>query len=976
MKHKSTVFLLLFFSFVYANAQVSTTWKDIKGVVYEEIDTTSVFVENAIVRLLNPNDSTVIRYTSTNKNGLFSFPSTEKRDYLLSIAFIGYNTFYKNITPYSFQGESINLGEILLEESSLLLSEVTILGEVPELVVKEDTLEYNVAAFRMQESAVVEDLLKRLPGIEVEADGKITTTQGKAVPKVFVDGKEFFGKDPKVATKNITVDILDKVQVIEKKSDQELLTGVEDGEEEIIINLTIKKGMKKGWLGNATAGVGDFTDAERNDGARYAGNLFISRFLENDQITLVANSNNINNQAFADDGNQARSNMRGRGGGGGGNGLTSSSMAGLNVVGIVNDQLKMGGNIRYNYSDELVDRKSFRQNFMKDSVSYLESLSSDHGYSNNLVFDYKTEYNPDSLNAFVLTTGISYNNSRSIDHSYQSTLAGDEDSTRVNYSDAYTRLHSDGLTVNAELAYSRKFQRKGRRFSLTGTFNMNHNSGEGTNNSVNESFLNPSLNEYLDQESQNTSDRNSYGIRMTYVEPVWKTNNTLQFSYNLRYNHTDNVRETFDYDPETQTYSVLNSDYSKSLWNNFLTQTFGLNFNAVHAKYTYNIGLNVVPSHTQSTRYVKNGDIHGNDSILSEIPGRNVVNFSPQLSYTQRFTKEMNLRFTYRGNASQPSVSQLDPTPNNTNSMNIRYGNPDLLPSFSHNLSLRFNKNQREAQRALTSNLSFSFVQNQIINFTVYEDEDSIGIQTTVPINENGSWNASADLMYSMPLDAKKKFKFSTQTRFGYNNRIGYVMVNKQSERNISGTFSASENIGLSYSKDWFYGQFRGNIRYSNTSNSLEGRQDQSDTNFGLTYNTQLFFPYNWTFASDINYRGRRGLSAGYNTDEVVWNAEISKQFMSRKQATVRVKWNDILQQTLNINRTINANYIEDNEYNILSSYFLVSFAYRFNQMGNRRGSGERRANREDGDNVRSNSEYSPRQGQSRGGDGGGSRRR
>ena len=941
---KLSVIILLLFVFLPGRTQTNTEWKEIKGIVIEEQDTIDYKIEFANVFLLNPKDSAVIKHTSTNKSGYFLFTSVEQKDYLLQVAFIGYNTLYSKISPSRFPGEVANLGNLRMEENAILLSEVTIEGEIPEVVVKEDTLEYNPAAFKMQEGAIVEDLLKRLPGVEVETDGKISS-MGKEIKRVFVDGKEFFGKDPKMATKNLTIDMIDKVQVIEKKSDQELLTGVEDGEEETIINLTIKKGMKKGWISNTTVGAGGFVNNPTdNSSARYSGNLLVSRFDDKSQITIIGNSNNINNQGFADTGNQVRSNMRGSRGGGS-NGITNSSMAGVNIVREINDKLKMGGNFRYNYSDESVKQKSFRENILTDSVSYRKSWSDDQSYSNNYVFDYKIEYAPDSLNTFVLTTGLSYNSSTSDDHSFRNTLAGDKDSTEVNKSEAYTYSNSDGLKLEAELTYARKFSKKGRRFNITGSFSLDNNSGDGTNISNTEYVLKPANNKFLNQEMFNSSDRSSYSLRLSYVEPVWKTNNTIQFSYNIRYNRTNNIRETYDLDSITDTYSILNPDYSKSLRNNFVNQTFNISFNSVHTNYSYNIGFNIVPSYTQSTSYVKNGDMHGNDSILNKVDGRNVVNFSPQITYTQRFSKESNLRFTYRGNTRQPSVSQLDPTVNNTNPLNLRSGNPYLLPSFSNNLSLRYNNSNRKSQRVLTANLTFSFTRNEIINFTTYED--STGIQRTKPINENGSWNSSADIMYNRPLDAAKKFKLSTNTRLSYNNRIGFITVDKKSERNISGTFNISENIGLSYSKDWFYGQFRGNIRYANTSNSLEGREDQKSANFGLTYNTQLTFPYNWSFASDFNYKATRGMSAGYNTDEFVWNAEISKQFLSKKQASLRIRWTDILQQALSINRNVTSEYIEDNEYNILTSYILVSFSYRFNQMGGR--SGRNTGNREGG---------------------------
>lgn len=927
------VLVLLVVFYQQGNAQSLDKWKEIKGTVFEIYEEKDLPLEGAIVTLLNPNDSALITHTSTGKAGQFIFSSVQKRDYLLRINLLGFNPVYKKISPSLFQDNQINFGNIRLDENDVLLPEITIVAEIPEVTVKEDTLEYNPSAFKMEENAVVEDLLKRLPGIEIEPDGKIKAV-GKEIKRVFVDGKEFFGKDPKMATKNITLDMIDKVQVIDKKSEQERLTGVDDGEEETIINLTIKKGMKKGWITNAALGIGSFTDSrDDNDTPRHAENLFISRFTDGSQITLVANSNNVNNKAFAGEVNQAQSNIRGNNrGAGSSNGITNSASAGLNITGILNEKWKAGGNIRYGYEDASAKRKGFRQNLLADSVSYRESESNDRDYSNNLAFDYKLEFTPDSMNTFVFNTGFSYNNSQSDDYSYQSTRAGDRDSTRVNLSDAKTIVHSEGINLNLELLYSRKFSKKGRRLSFTGNFGLNNNSGKGTNISTSEFFRNPSKNLYLNQELSNTSDRNSYSFRASYVEPVWKTNNTLQFSYNIRYNYTDNIRKTYDYDEDADLYSILNPDYSKSLLNHFINQTFSLNFNSVSPKYTYNIGFNINPSYTQSTSYIKDSNMYGNDSILNEINGRNVVNYSPQINFAYRFSKQSNMRFTYRGNTNQPGVSQLDPTPNNTNPLNIRAGNPDLLPSFTHNLSLRYQNNQRESQRSLITNLQYSFVQNEIISFTSYQD--TTGVQFTTPINENGSWNASGEILYNMPLDKKKKFKFNTHTTLNYTNRIGFIRTNKQSERNISGTLGISENIGISYSKNWFYGQLRGNIRYSKTENSLEGRKNQENTSFGGTYNTQLFFPANWTFSSDLNFRATRGLSTGYNTNEFIWNAEISKHLLKNKQATFRIKWYDILRQTLNISRTVNANYIEDNEYNLLTGYVLASFVYRLNQVG------------------------------------------
>ncbi|MDR1865837.1 MAG: TonB-dependent receptor [Bacteroidales bacterium] len=925
--------------------------KDISGTVFEKVFAddreTELPVYSMTVCLLQPGDSSIVKFTTSDAKGNFLLKGVAPGNYVVSISGLGYTTFYRNVTRNDFRRPAILLGRIPLVEAALSLTEVTITAAPPEVVVKEDTMEYNPVAFRMQESAVVEDLLKRLPGVEVEADGKVTVA-GKEVKRIFVDGKEFFGNDPKMATKNITVDVVDKVQVIEKKSDVAMLTGVDDGEEETVINLTIKKGMKKGWIGNASAGGGTLADIRKDQSLRYSANGMISRFLESDQIALVFNSNNINNQGSTDQGNTVRSGMRGGGGSSGsGRGITNSNTLGLNAASVVSDKLKIGGNVRYNYSDELVNRNSFRTNLLVDSVSYRKYMSSEQNYSHNFAFDTKTEYKPDTLNTFSFSTRFSYNASNSIDTTAQTTLAGDIDSTRVNGSNAHTDVLSSGWTLGVELTWSRRFAVAGRRLNFTGRIDRNHSSGNGTNRSTSEFFLRPDRNKYLDQDLNTNSGNDAYNFRASYIEPVGGVNNTLQFSYNVRYNRTTNIKETFELDPLTGSHSILNHDYSKSLDNNFVNQTVGITFNAVRTKYSYTVGVNAAPSYTQSSSFIKNGEQSGRDSVLNRIKGRTVVNYSPQVNFRYRFNSNTNLRFDYRGSTRQPSVSQLDPTPNNTNPLILRTGNPNLLPSFSNNLSFRLNSSSRATQRSLSANAAFAFVMNEIINFTEYEQET--GVQHTMPINENGSWNSSADVMYNSPLDKAKRLKFSAQTRVSYDNRIGYTTVNKQSERNISGTTGASQTVGLSYNKSWFYGQVRGSMRYSNTANSFEGKQDQKSYNYTLTYNMQLYLPQNLTLSSDINYRANRGLSTGYNKDEILWNASVGKQFLKKKQAGIYLRWNDVLQQRLNISRSVSANYIEDSEYNSLTSYFILSFTYRFNTMGGSRRRSYDSGGRDDG---------------------------
>ena len=930
----SFLFTVLIVCALQGIAQTTTEiQRDIIGTIWEmpSGDEKGMSLPGANVLLLNARDSSLVTAMAVGADGKFLFSEIKQGNYVLSVSFISYETKNVSISEQRFRANrTIDLGKIVMVESSISLQDLTITGQIPEMVVKEDTIEYNPAAYKMQDGAIVEDLLKRLPGVEVETDGNITAG-GRQVRRVFVNGKEFFGNDPKMATQNLTVDMIDKVQVIEKPLDEAILTGVDDGETETVINLTIKKNMNKGWMGNVNAGIGVLVNNITGEDPRYTANGRLMKFTENSQTTFIVNANNINQRGGSFGG--CGGGGGGFGGGGNSGGITNSNTFGVNSSTIVNDKFKIGGNVRYNYSETYSISKSFRTNLLIDSVSYRNSESERKNNSHNLLLNGKMEYKPDSTYTIVFEPRFSYNLSNSDNYSSQETLAGDENYSPVNESTSRSTMKSNGMELSGELTLTRNFERKGRRLSLTLNGNLNQTTGNGTNLSQSLFHLQPNRNRDLNQESNTTTNTNSYRVRISYVEPL-TDNIRLQMFYNYSQNGTLNIRETFDFDGNA--FSTLNTDYSKSLDNNFVNQTMGISLNATYSKHIWNIGANIVPSYTQSTSFVKNGISEGVDSVLNNIKGRKVVNYAPQISYRYRFNQQTNLRFSYRGNTRQPSVSQLDPTADVTNPLNIRSGNPELLPTFTNSMSLRFNANQREAQRALTASIDYNFSINDIINYTEYEE--GTGIQYTTPKNENGSWSSSGNITYSSPIANSKKLKFSTTTRIDYRNNVGYIIVKKASQRNITMTTNISENIGISYTNAWFYGQLRGNLRYSNSTYSHEDRDGRKDFNFGINYNTQLTLPLNFGISSDVNYRAQRGLSEGYNKDEILWNAGISKQFMKGNRASLRLEWTDILKQRLSISRSVSANYIEDSEFNALTSYVLLSFTYRFNNMTRIRG--------------------------------------
>ncbi|MDR1810620.1 MAG: outer membrane beta-barrel family protein, partial [Prevotella sp.] len=399
-------------------------------------------------------------------------------------------------------------------------------------------------------------------------------------------------------------------------------------------------------------------------------------------------------------------------------------------------------------------------------------------------------------------------------------------------------------------------------------------------------------------------------------------------------------------DPAEDAYSALDTTNSRSSDTRAVTHNIRANFNSNKTNYAYNVGISISPLRNSSKSFVENYYGPGVDSVGNTI-SQNAVNYAPFADFTYRFTGNrmlrQNLRFRYNGQVRQPTVSQLDPYVNTNNPSNIRSGNPNLLPTFNNTLSLTFNRNNRASQHNLTATLSYTFVKNQIINYT--SRDEVTDIKYTMPINENGAWNTSGRLTMNIPLDSKKRFRFSPSTNIGYDNNILYskASADESSKRYVSNTLNLRQNITVSYSNNWYYGQLRGNINYSHTRYSLEGLEGKESCNYSATYNTQLTLPWSLSISSDITYTGNSGLSAGYNKNEVMWNAEVSKQFLRQNRGSLRFQITDILHQRLNIRRSVGGDYVQDSEFTALPSYFIISFAYRFNQVGGRGNRGRNR---------------------------------
>lgn len=880
---------------------------NVTGSVVEQGSDTPI--EQATVRLLNVKDSAMVRGVVSARNGSFTLKNVKKGSYLLHITFIGYDPLYQ---PLQITGKKnpVNVGKLELSDGAIELGEAVVIGKAPEVTVRNDTVEYNADSYKVTEGSVLEDLLKKMPGVEVDSEGKITVN-GKEVKKVMVDGKEFFSDDPKVASKNLPAKMIDKLQVLDKKSDMAQMTGFDDGEEETVINLTVKPGMKQGWFGNAYGGYGSKD--------RYEGNAMVNRFVNNDLITFMGGANNTNNMGFSDLASTMFSGMGGgggrRGGFGAGSGITSSGNAGLNFSKEFKpDKLTLGGNTRYSHSDNDARSKSDRQNILPgDSSSYDNSEAMSRTKSDNFGVDFRLEWKPDTMTQLIFRPSFSLSHSMNDNFSDATTLDNERDTVNTNKSSNYSE--SNGYNLNASIDFSRKLNNKGRVFSATLSGGNSDSYSDGMNRSdiVYFNQTDALKNSIIDQRSRYDNKGFNYRAYVSWVEPIGH-NNFIQATYSISQRKQEALKNVYNQDADG-IYNVLDSAYSQSYRNNFISQRASLSFKSQREKFNYTIGLNLDPSYSSSENFV-------GDTTLSKIT-RKVVNLSPMAQFNYMFDKRTNLRIMYNGRTSQPSMTQLQPVADISDPTNITIGNPDLNPRYTNNVFIRFQQFTPEKQRAFMIMANGSYIINDIVSYTSYNQET--GVKTTTYKNVNGNYSGNVRMMLNTPLK-NKKFSINSMTMASFANSNGYINEEKNTNRNLI----LSERGGIDFRSSYLDLGVNGNIRYNATSNSLQKENNQNTFNYGAGGYTTIYLPLNFKIESDVNWSTNSGYGDGFKQNEVLWNASASKSFLKNNQGTLRFKIYDILQQRSNISRSVTASYIQDSEYNTLGSYFMVHFIYRF----------------------------------------------
>lgn len=871
------VFLLLCLS-VAAYSQTIT------GIVRDSLKNEPI--SYASIRLLKAQDSTYVSGAVTNDSGEFSIPAKRGR-YILDVSCVNYQK--KKYPIYINDRSKVELNTILLKFAEYSIGEAVVIAPVPDIVVRGDTIEYNADAYRVGEDALLQDLVRRMPGIEVSSDGKLMAN-GKIISKILIDGKEFFDNDIDLALNNLPASMVNKLQLFKEQSDMSKVTGFKDNNAEQVLNLTVKEGMKKSVFGNARVGYG--TDD------RYA-NKFNANYMEDDnQFAVIGNLNNVTDN-FEYSGVSSQY-----------DGITKERNLSTNFNIQRNSKISVGGNVRYEDNDNLFKMDSNTQTFIEGGNRMSTQSSSSNNRKRNLTFSLNSKWTPDSLTTVYTRMSVSTGTADDVRKSNSLSYMQNQKDSTSGWSDYITQ--GDVYNLNGSLVIGRKLNAKGRNISLSLTGAFRGSQDDGTNYSFTR-YQSLNSTKILDQKLDISSSGNNWGVMLSYVEPL-DTHHSLQFSYNYRQDYSGRDRSTFRRDPEGE-YTVIDTAYTRNSLSRYSTQRFNVGFQSIHEKYEYTIGFSVDPTHSKNRSTV-------GDSII-EKQTQSVVNFSPSFKFTYRPKSNATFDFDYYGTTEHPTLRQMSADTIILDALSRTYGNPDLKPSFDNNISMYYQVSDYEKGAFFMITASGNYIANKIVDYTITDKDGNVESSYR---NVKGNWGMNGGIMFNTPLK-NKKFTVDNSSFAYFVRNIGY----SNGAKNITYNLTLSESFSISYKSEKFDQRLQANVAFNITRNNLSQEGDLGTSNLGVKSSTMIKFPYDISLQNEVSYTYNHGYSAAFKNSELLWNLSLSKQFMKKKAGTVKVQCYDLLADRNNLLRVVSGNYISDTKTNMIGRYVLVSFNYRFN---------------------------------------------
>ncbi len=996
----------------------------IKGSVYDYDSAEPLFPAAVQVYQISGTDSTYIGGTSTEDDGSFVINNLKPGNYVARASFMGYDNTDKNFTLRSGSATT-DLGKITLK-GGVMLEEVAVSAVVAKVQMINDTVMFNSAAYKLPEGSSVEDLIRKLPGVQIGSDGNITVN-GKSVSRILVNGKEFFNDDKTVALTQLTAEMIEKVKAYEKQSDLARQTGIDDGEEETVLDLQVKKGMAKGWFGNVSVGGGAPLEKEGFDvAALYQVNASLNRFDEDKQFTVMGSASQSSGGMSGMGGGMGMMRMGGgvgmgmgggmMGMGGGGGGVSTNYSGGFNFamnlgqeVSQDNYEYEVGGSINWSSSDNESQSKSNSERWddiknpvtgdlIRRETTYSNVERASSSGSNSLNGQMRIEWNKDNYTSLLLTPSFTYSESNSSSYSNTRTFkdrdpfkyASDPLYDTTAYSVTYNpnNLELDPLGVyldslydamwNSQLGSSmsesvnksanitgqfvRRFGNRGRNVSVRGTYQYNSSTSDeySRNEQMRKSTFGTTT-DTLNRFNRTPSSTNNWSAQVTYSEPI-ATGTYLQFSYQLQSRTQNSDRSTYDLgaayanwglplnDPQWDLqdgYQAFKDDSlgRKQVYEN-LDQTIQLQFrkNATDQTYNFTVGLSLLPQYSRNiTDYLKQKRDYD----------RWVLNWTPTVQFRYRFTRQEQIQFNYNGRSAQPSMDQMLDIEDNTNQLSIRKGNPDLEPTFSHNLRLNYNKYDPVTMSSITLGGNFSNTLNSIT--TKSRRNDDGGTYTTyINMTDDNAWknffmnwNASLNMNLNLTLPSDDRFSLNSSTNGSYRKQTGWssyqnvdatthAVTNIESIRKTQ-TVGVTENLSAEYRDDYLTVSLDGSLNYQHSENDQNRSQDMDTYDYSYGTSFMAYIPWrNMRLGSDLSMNSRRGYSGDMNRDELIWNASLSFSFLKGNKASLSLAAYDILHQRSTVSRQMSTTSRTDTETKSITSYFMATLTYRLSLMGDR----------------------------------------
>lgn len=952
----------------------------------------------------NVKDTTFVVGTLSTDNGDFSFKTVKSGTYLLKVSYMGYKTLTHSFIKKG--GQPMPLGKLKMKSNSVEIGETVVTAKLQKMVIKDDTVVYNADAFSVPEGSVIEALVEVLPGAKIDEDGKITIN-GKNVKKFKLDGRDFMTGNNDAVMKNLPSYVIEKVKAYDEKSDLSRMTGVDDGNDDFVLEFVTKRSARRGLQANPDVGYG--TDH------RYGIRLTAMKPFGAMRYTFMGNANNVNDRNFSGRGGRGRGN---------GNGQRHSKTGALDISYENGKNLKVSGRVTWNHNDVDNWNRSASENFVNTrGGAFSNSLNQNYSRSNGWTGNMNLQWTIDSLTtlSFRPNMGYSTNDSRGFSSS-ASFNANPYDHVANPLSDEGRKQMSDlGMIVNSRenksLGYSgnkdlssqlqiyRRLSRNGRNIAISS--NINYRNGDSQNANLSGVHLYQTKNRFgtdstyqTNRYTSSSNDSRGFSAGITYTEPLWvvpppqvSDNDAqqregrgrsrkgegkgfgaqglfLQLNYRYNYNHQKNDPSTYDF-PElsddafqqalddyrewVRLFGFLPSpyeDYLSTRLTRYSERTENghnadVQLRLVREKINVNLGVNMQPQRSHFIQQYLGKPV---DTV------RNVVNISPTLNLRYRYDRQTNLHVQFRGNMQQPSITQQLDIYDDTNPLSITMGNPGLKPSFTTNLNINFQKQRKpvfvedslgfqipKAQRhwSYTTNGSFQRTTNSIGNIVTYNE--TTGGRISRPDNFNGNWSTNAGASFNIGLDTLNRWDVSGSVDGSYRHQVNFVNLNRTAEpdRNVTHTYNVSPSTSLSYRNKAVSFSLNGRATFARTENRLQASRNLSTWNFSYGGNTRINFPWGTNLSTDIHMFSKRGYAdATLNTNELLWNAQLSHSFLRGKVLTIMLQWYDILNQQSNFSRTVNANGWRDQEVNAITSYAMLHVSYRLNFFGGRNTAG------------------------------------